>query len=242
MIESLAQWLSDPARWSGSDSIPVRLVEHLALSGLPIVVAILLAVPVGLAIGHTGRYRLAVATLANVGRALPTLALLVIFLPLVLRLGLGLGFWPTFVPLLLLAIPPILVNTSVAIASVDPEQREAARGMGMRAMQVLMRVELPAGLPLIFAGVRIAASQVIATATLGAIVASGGLGRYIVDGLALQETERIVVGAVLVALMALLVDRLLAIAERRAGPAQPAIAQQGAAPAAGQPAGLARPA
>jgi osmoprotectant transport system permease protein len=220
LLTGLIDWLSDPARWSGPDSIPVRVFEHVVLSGLPVLVAIGLAVPVGLAIGHTGRLRLLVVTLANIGRALPTFALLVIFLPIVLRLGLGLGFWPTFLPLLLLAIPPILVNTYVAISGVDRDTREAAQAMGMRPMQVLLRIELPLGLPLIFAGVRIATVQVIATATLGAIVASGGLGRYIVDGLALRQDERIVVGAVLVALLALAADRLLGMLERRAGPAQ----------------------
>ena len=225
LLTGLIDWLSDPARWSGPDSIPVRVFEHVVLSGLPVLVAIGLAVPVGLAIGHTGRLRLLVVTLANIGRALPTFALLVIFLPIVLRLGLGLGFWPTFLPLLLLAIPPILVNTYVAISEVDRDTREAARAMGMRPLQVLLRVELPLGLPLIFAGVRIATVQVIATATLGAIVASGGLGRYIVDGLALRQDERIVVGAVLVALLALAADRLLGMLERRAGPAQTAASE-----------------
>lgn len=225
-MDALVSWLAQPDRWSGPDSIPVRLAEHVILSGLPILVALALAVPVGLAIGHSGRFRLLVVTLANIGRALPTFALLVIFLPLVLRLGLGLGFWPTFVPLLLLAIPPILVSTYVAIDEVDRDVREAARAMGMRPLQLLWRIELPLGLPLIVAGVRIAAVQVIATATLGAIVASGGLGRYIVDGLALRENERIVVGAVLVAALALLTNRALGTLERRAGP-RPAKAGDG---------------
>jgi osmoprotectant transport system permease protein len=215
MLE-LLDWLADPARWSGSDSIPVRLLEHVLLSAAPVAAAIALAVPVGLAIGHSGRYRLAVVSLANIGRALPTLALLVIFLPLVLRAGLGLGFWPTFFPLLLLAIPPILVNTYIGVAGVDADVREAAQSMGMRPLQVLLRVEVPLGLPFIFAGLRVAIVQVVATATLGAVVASGGLGRYIVDGLALQEHERIVTGAVLVGLLALVADRLMGSVERRA--------------------------
>jgi len=220
LLQGLLAWLSEPERWQGPDSIPVRLGEHVLLSGLPVLVAIALAVPIGLAIGHTGRFRLLVVTLANIGRALPTFALLVIFLPIVLRLGLGLGFWPTFLPLLLLAIPPILVGTYVAIAEADPDVREAGRAMGMRPLQVLLRVELPLGLPLVFAGIRIAAVQVIATATLGAIVASGGLGRYIVDGLALRQDARIIVGAVLVAVLALVADRLLGMVERGVGPRQ----------------------
>lgn len=208
-------WLLDPARWSGADSIPSRLLEHLLLSGAPLLAAIALALPVGMAIGHSGRFPLAVVTLANVGRALPTFALLVIFLPLVLRAGLGLGFWPTFFPLLLLAIPPLLVNTYIGISTVDRDVREAARAMGMRPLQMLTRVELPLALPFIFAGIRVAAVQTIATAALGALVASGGLGRYIIDGLALRENERLIVGAVLVAGLALGVDQLIALLERR---------------------------
>jgi osmoprotectant transport system permease protein len=218
-MEELLRWLADPARWTGSDGIPVRVLEHIQLSGLSVFVAIAIALPVGAFIGHTGRFGIVAVTIANIGRALPTLALLVIFLPLVLRLGLGLGFWPTFVPLVLLGIPPILMNAYVGVAGVDADTREAARAMGMRGRQLLLRVELPIALPVIFAGIRIASVQVIATATLGALVASGGLGRYIIDGIALQEYPRMVAGALLVAALALVVDRLLGLAERRLAPA-----------------------
>lgn len=214
----LIGWLADAQQWSGPDSIPVRLYEHIVLSALPLLTGVAIAVPIGLAVGHSGRYRLAVVTVANVGRALPTFALLVIFLPLVLRAGLGLGFWPVFFPLLLLAIPPLLVNAYVAVDEVDRDVREAARAMGMRPLQMLLRVELPLGLPLIFAGLRVAAVQVIATAALGALVASGGLGRYIIDGIALQQTERLVAGAVLVAALALAADAALGWLERRSAP------------------------
>ena len=214
-VSDLIGWLSDPARWSGSDSIPIRLVEHLQLSGAAVLSALLIALPLGAFIGHTGRFTLLAVTIANVGRAMPTLALLVIFLPFILRAGLGLGFWPTFVPLVLLAIPPILVNTYVGIGGVDADVREAARGLGMSGREVLLGVELPLAWPAIFAGLRVASVQVIATATLGALVASGGLGRYIIDGIALQENARIIAGAALVALLALAVDRVLAEVERR---------------------------
>ena len=216
-MKELIAWLSDPARWSGSDSIPIRLVEHLELSGAAVLTALLIALPLGAFIGHTGRFTLLAVTIANVGRAMPTLALLVIFLPFILRAGLGLGFWPTFAPLVLLGIPPILVNTYVGIGGVDADVREAARGLGMSGRQILLGVELPLAWPAIFAGLRIASVQVIATATLGALVASGGLGRYIIDGIALQENARIITGAALVALLALAVDRALAGVERRLG-------------------------
>jgi len=214
-MNELIAWLSDPARWAGSDSIPVRLIEHLQLSGTAVLAALLIALPLGALIGHTGRFTLLAVTIANVGRAMPTLALLVILLPFILRAGLGLGFWPTFVPLVLLGIPPILVNTYVGISQVDADVREAARGVGMSGRQVLFGVELPLAWPAIFAGLRTASVQVIATATLGALVASGGLGRYIIDGIALRENERIIVGAALVALFALTVDRGLALVEER---------------------------
>jgi osmoprotectant transport system permease protein len=232
IAESVA-WLLDPAHWTGRDAIPVRVGEHVLLSGLSVLVGTAIALPVGLAIGHSGRGALFVVTLANVGRALPSFALLVMAFPIVLSLGLGLGFWPTFVPLVLLAVPPVLTNAFVAVREVDRDVVEAARAMGMRGDQLLRRVEVPLGLPLIFAGIRIAAVQVVATATLGAVVASGGLGRYIVDGLALQDFPRVVVGAFLVAALALLTERLLGFLERRS--TSPGMRLGGAAPVDPQP-------
>lgn len=217
-VSELADWLTDAAHWTGSDGIPIRLLEHLQLSAPAVLAALLIALPLGAYIGHTGRLTLLAVTIANVGRAMPTLALLVIFLPFILRAGLGLGFWPTFLPLVLLGIPPILVNTYVGIGEVDRDARDAARGLGMSGWQILTRVELTLALPAVVAGLRTASVQVIATATLGALVASGGLGRYIIDGIALQETERMVVGAALVAALALAVDRVLAELERRLAP------------------------
>ncbi|MBA2557502.1 MAG: ABC transporter permease [Chloroflexi bacterium] len=211
----LVAWLTHSANWSGPNGVPTRLLEHVQLSGLSVLVAMAVALPLGLFIGHTARFTLLVVSIANIGRALPSFALLVMALPVVLALGLGLGFWPTFVPLVLLAIPPILTNTYVGVRGVDQDLVEAARGMGMRDSQVVLRVELPSALPIIFAGLRIAAVQVVATATLGAVVASGGLGRYIVDGLAQQDVPRLVVGAVLVALLAVGTERALSLLERR---------------------------
>jgi osmoprotectant transport system permease protein len=208
-------WLLDPAHWSGPDGIPTRLLEHVALCGASLLVAALIAVPVGLYTGHTGRWGKTVLNVANIGRAVPSYALLLVFFTLTGALGA-----PTTLPtLVLLAIPPLLVGVHVAIREVDGDTIEAGRGMGMRELQVLRRVELPVGMPLILVGARIAAVQVVATATLGALVAGGGLGRYIVDGFALRGAEgtaRLVAGAILVALLAVTTERAFTLAERRA--------------------------
>lgn len=206
-------WLLDPAHWSGSNGIPARLLEHVALSGTSLLVAALIAVPVGLYTGHTGRWAMSVLNVASVGRAVPSYALLLVFFTLTGALGA-----PTTLPtLVLLAIPPLLAGVHVAIREVDRDMIEAGRGMGMRELQVLRRVELPAGMPLILVGARTAAVQVVATATLGALVAGGGLGRYIVDGFAFRGAEgtaRLVAGAILVAALAIATDRLFTLVER----------------------------
>lgn len=202
-LASVVAWLADPMHWQGSDGIPTRVAEHLQLSGLSVAVAALVALPLGMYIGHTGRGAFFVVNVANIGRAIPSLALLAFALPVSFALGLGLGFWPTFMALVPLAIPPILTNTYAGIRAADPDTVEAARGMGMREWQVLRAVELPAALPIVLAGLRTASVNVIATATLGAIVAGPALGRYIVDGFALQDFERLFAGALLVAILAL---------------------------------------
>jgi len=213
-LSSVAGWFADPAHWQGSDGIPTRVLEHLQLSGLSVAVAAALALPVGLYIGHTGRAAFLAVNVANLGRALPSLAILAFALPVSFALGLGLGFWPTFMAMVPLAIPPILTNAYVAIRSADPDTVEAARGMGMRELQVLRAVEIPAGLPIILGGLRTASVNVIATATLGAIVAGPALGRYIVDGFALQDHERLFAGALLVAILALGTELGFGVLER----------------------------
>jgi osmoprotectant transport system permease protein len=210
----VAAWLTAPEHWLGSDGIPNRIGEHLLLSGLTALAAVLIALPVGVFFGHTGRGGFLAINLANIGRALPSLALLALMLPLALSLKLGLGFWPTFMALVPLGIPPVLTNSYVAVREVDRDVVEAARGMGLRESQVLRNVELPIAAPLIIAGVRNAAVAIVATATLGALVAGGGLGRYIVDGLARQEYPRLFVGALLVALLSIAVEVAFGIFER----------------------------
>jgi osmoprotectant transport system permease protein len=214
ILGSGVAWLLDPAHWSGPNGIPTRLLEHVVLCGASLLVAALIAVPVGLYTGHTGRWGTTVTNVASIGRAIPSYALLLVFFTLTGALGA-----PTTLPtLVLLAIPPLLVGVHVAIREVDRDTIEAGRGMGMRELQVLRRVELRAGMPLILVGARIAAVQVVATATLGALVAGGGLGRYIVDGFALrgeEGTARLVAGAILVALLAITTERAFTLVERR---------------------------
>jgi len=211
---AVARWLLDPTHWQGSDGIPTRVGEHLLLSGVALLLAIVVALPLGVGFGHSGRGAWLVINVAGIGRALPSLAILALALPLAFSLGLGLGFWPTVISLAPLGLPLILLSSFTAIRAVDREIVEAARGMGMREWQVLRAVELPLAASLIIGGIRTAAVTIVATAPLGALVASGGLGRYIVDGLARQETPRLVAGALLVALLSVATEGVFTVAER----------------------------
>jgi len=217
-LVALARWLTDPTNWQGSHGIPTRVLEHIELSGLSVLVALLIAMPIALYLGHTGRAGFVAINVANIGRALPSLALLAFGLVIAISLGLGLGFWPTVFALVPLAIPPILTNAYVAIREVDRDIVDAARGMGLSEAQILRSIEIPLGLPLMLAGIRTAAVNVVATATLGALVAGGALGRYIVDGLALQEYDQLMAGALLVALLAVVTEVSFAALERATVP------------------------
>jgi osmoprotectant transport system permease protein len=209
-IGMVVAWFTDPAHWSGSSGIPNRLFEHIWLSALVVAVGTAIAVPVGLIIGHTGRGALVAITIANLGRALPSYSLLLIFF----TFGLGIGFVTAFPALLLLTIPPVLTSTYVAIREVDRDMIEAGRGIGMTERQLVRRVELPIAMPVIIGGIGIAAVQVVATATLAALVGGGGLGRFIVDGFALQKDDQLIGGAILVAGLALLTERLFMLVDR----------------------------
>ena len=214
-LASVVAWFADPAHWRGEDGIPTRLFEHVQLSGAAVAIAAAIALPLGLYLGHTGRGGFVAINVANLGRALPSLALIALGLVASIALGLGLGFWPTLFALVPLALPPILTNTFVAVRAVDRDIIEAARGMGLRETQILREVELPLALPLILGGMRTAAVNVVATATLGALVAGGALGRYIVDGLALQEYDRLFAGALLVAVLAIATELAFGIPAAR---------------------------
>lgn len=198
----LVDFFGDADKWSGPYGIPVRLLEHLAFSGIAFLVAASIAVPLGLLIGHTGRGALLVVVSANAARALPTLGLLVL---VVLLAGVG-TVLPVLIPLIVLAVPPILVNTYEGIRGVDPDLRDAAYGMGLRGRQVLFQALTPVALPLILLGLRLAAIQVVSTATIAAYVGLGGLGRFIIDGIATKTYADVIGGAVLVAGLALAVQ------------------------------------
>jgi len=208
------QWFLNGAHWQGDGGIPHRTFEHLTMSGASVLVAALIALPIGIAIGHFGRGGILAINISNIGRAVPSFAVLVIAVELV-----GIGALPAFIALVALAIPPIVTNSYIGMREVDADVREAARGMGMRERAVLWRVELPIALPLIMAGIRTSAVNVVATATLAALVAWGGLGRFIVDGFGLQDYPMMFAGAIMVAILSLIVEFSLAGAQRLATPA-----------------------
>src|SRR5215208_1596047 len=200
-------WLTSSEQWSGPAGIPARLVEHIWYSALGVVIAALIAFPAGLLIGHTGRGSLAANSASNFWRALPTLGLVV------------------------LAIPPILLNTEVGIRGIDPGIRDAARGMGMTGWQALWRVEVPLAMPLILAGFRSATGQVIATATIAAFVGLGGLGRFIIDGYSVRDIGEISGGALVVAVLALVAEGGYALLQRSLGPKEGSRRRRVAGPA-----------
>jgi osmoprotectant transport system permease protein len=216
LVEATLAWLTDAGHWAGPSGIPTRLLEHLALSGSSLLVAIVLAVPLGIWIGHTGRFAGLAVNAANAWRAVPSLAVIGLVLPITAAIDPQLGFrvYPTLVAMIVLALPPILLNTQAGIAGVDRDLVEAGRAMGMREGQVVRSLELPLAVPAILSGIRSAAVQVVATATLGAIFGAGGLGRYLVEGIAQRNDGMTFGGVVLVALLALAVEGAFVLALR----------------------------
>ena len=217
LVAEAGAWLTDPANWSGSGGIPIRLIEHLGVSLAALVLAVAIALPIGLFVGHPRRGASLAITVANLGRALPTLALITLFLPLTVVIDPQLGFkvYPTLLALVVLGLPPILVNTYIGVSGVDPELVEAARGMGLQERQILRLVEVPVALPVIAGGIRSAASQIVATATLGAIFGGVGLGRYLVEGIAQNDNGMIFGGVALVAALSLATEGVFALVQRR---------------------------
>lgn len=208
MIDFLVQvghWFADPAHWSGDGGIPHRVLEHVAMSAAATGTAAGVGLPLGLWLGHTGRGGFLAINAANVGRAIPSFAILVLALQVF-----GIGATPAFAALFALAVPPIVTNAYAGLREVDAGLREAGRGAGMTEVALLWRVELPVALPVVMAGLRTAAVNVVATATLAALVAWGGLGRFIVDGLGQRDFVQVFSGAVMVASLALLTEFVMA--------------------------------
>ncbi|MFE0252880.1 ABC transporter permease [Streptomyces sp. NPDC059010] len=209
LFENLGAWLVGSEQWTGPDGIAHRLAEHLQYSLLATLIAAAIGLPLGLLIGHTGKGAFVAINLASFGRALPTVGLVV----LVFLAG-GLSMLPVYVALVALAVPAIVTNTYAGMTAVDPDVKDAARGQGMRGHQVLFQVELPLALPLIMTGLRLALIQVVATATIAAYVSFGGLGRYVFDGLAQRDLVQVLGGAVLVAVVAVVLDLALSGLQR----------------------------
>jgi osmoprotectant transport system permease protein len=219
-LSDVASFLTDSAQWHGEEGIPTLFLQHLQLTLVSVAFAALIALPIGVVVGHIRRGGGIAVNIANVGRALPALALLILAVRWV---GIGkpegllriVQSVPAFIAMVALAVPPMVANSYVGVASVEDDVRQAARGMGMSGRQVLTRVELPLAMPLIWAGIRTATVAVVATATLAAYVDSGGLGRYIVDGFAVQDQVKVFAGGLLVALLAVGLELLLAGIQRR---------------------------
>ncbi len=218
MIAALAQWFGDASRWAGADGIPQRLVEHLAYSALALAIAALIAVPLGLWIGHTGKGERIVVLLSSGLRSLPTLGLLT-FLVIVLDVSLGQVLIPVTVVLTILAVPPLLAGCYSGLQAVPREVVQAAVAGGHSTTQVVTAVELPNALPMMIAGLRSAALQVLATTSVAAYVGLGGLGRYLFDALGVQDYTKMLAGALLICALALLTDGLLALLQRLLTPA-----------------------
>ena len=200
--------------WWGRRGIATRVGDHVRISAVATAVAAAVAVPPALWLGHVRRGGVAASAVVNIGRAVPSFAIVALALPISLRYGFGLGFWPTVVALVALALPPIFTNTYAGITSIDPAVVDAARGMGMRGSEVLWRVEAPNALPLLLTGLRISAVQVVATATLGAFVGFGGLGAFINEGFRQQDDGKLLTGAVFVAVLAIATELLFGVGQR----------------------------
>ena len=219
VFSQAADWLSDSAHWSGDDGVPHRLVEHLGYTAETVVIAGLIAIPIGLWIGHTSRFRSLAVGVSGALRALPTLGLLTFAVTLI-----GIGLTPAIIALVVLSIPPLLAGAYSGLESVDRQTIDAARAIGMTEWQILTKVEVPLALPLIVGGIRSATLQVLATATVAAYIGLGGLGRYIIDGQAVQDYPQMLAGSFLVVVLALVLDGIFAGLQRLALGSRPSLA------------------
>lgn len=218
MIQDALDYLTDASSWWGRNGLVNLTWNHVRLSGAAVLAAVLAAIPPALYLGHHRRGGFLAITLVNLSRALPTFAVIAFVFPLSLQYGFGLGFWPTFVALFLLALPPIFVNAYTGVSEIDRNVVEAARAMGMREREVLRKVELPAAMPLLVTGVRVSAVQVVATTTLGALVGFRCLGTPILQAIATRNDGQLIVAALLVAVLSLLTETAFGLAGRRLTP------------------------
>lgn len=205
-------WIFNPAHWmavDGGPGIGFRIGEQVGYTALALVVVILIAVPAGLAIGHTGRGRTVAIVASNISRALPTLGLLA-----VLILVLGIGLIPTIIVLVILGIPPLLAGVYAGLESVNRETIDAARAIGMTEFQILLKVEIPLAIALLIGGLRASTLQIVATVAVAAIFGGGGLGRFVVDGQQTADYPKMFGGAILITLLALLIDGIYAIFQK----------------------------
>lgn len=207
-------WFADPVHWAGPRGIPVRVTEHLLVSGVAMLAAVVAVMPLALFLAHRRKGQFLAASLVNLGRAVPSFGIIVLAAMITIRFGLGLGFWPTLVALVALAVPPIFTNTYAGVTGIDQSIVESARGMGLKEGQILWRIESPLARRVIVAGLRIATVQVVATATLGAVLTFGGLGRFIVDGFAKGDHVEVFSGAVLVALLTFIAEGIFWAVQR----------------------------
>lgn len=220
MIAGVFDWFTDPAHWQGPDGVVNRLLQHLGYTALALVIALVIAVPLGLYVGHTGRGGVVLVSAGNAIRALPTLGL-VTFLFLLFTESVT----STIIGLVVLAIPPILAGTYAGLQATDRGVVDAAQGIGMTGWQRLWKVEVPISLPLVLGGVRNSVLQLVATAAVAAYVGLGGLGRFLLDGLAILDYSQVVAGAILTTLLAVVLDLALAGVQRAVVPKGVRLAQ-----------------
>ena len=205
---NIGAWFTDPANWTGSGGIPAQVGYHLLYSFVALLIAMAIAVPLGIVIGYTGRGEALVAGFANALRALPSLGLLVLLFLIISPVATGKLVYvlPTIIVLVLLAVPPILTGTYAGIQNADADAVGAARGMGFTKRQILMRVQIPCALPLMVSGVRASTLQIVSTATIAAYLGLQGLGRFILDGRAQANFAEMAGGAILVAVLAIVLE------------------------------------
>lgn len=224
MIEffrEVADWFADPTHWTGNRGLPNLLAAHIGLTVVSLAAAAILALPLAVYLGHKRRGGALAVSMVNIGRALPSFGVMGVVFPITLAFSVTatpLGYWATFVAMVLLAMPPMFVNAYTGIRDVDASLVEAARGMGLTERQVLTAVELPLALPLVMAGIRTAAVAVVATVTLSAWLGYGSLGTYVFIGFAQRDQVTVFVGGLTVAVLAVITELGLGGLERLVDP------------------------